>query len=231
MTAILDKKRMGASEVAAEIRAMIVAGSLNSHDRLPSERALCARYGVSRGTIRDALLRLKNEGLIEIRLGSGSYVLENLARQHYEAIIRNTRPLELVDVRFALEPHICRLAVLHGQVADFDRLESHINEMEENADDAQIFAHVDARFHLDLVKSTNNSLLIWIIGEVNEVRKQEQWAQVRSITLKGAIIRTYNAQHRAILTALRARDSEGAANQMKEHLDTARKSLTQAIGS
>ena len=61
MTAILDKKRMGASEVAAEIRAMIVAGSLNSHDRLPSERALCARYGVSRGTIRDALLRLKNE--------------------------------------------------------------------------------------------------------------------------------------------------------------------------
>jgi GntR family uxuAB operon transcriptional repressor len=228
MTTAYPSKRKGASEVAKSLRNAIQNNDFQRYDRLPSERVLSETYGVSRGTIRESLNRLEDEGLVEIRAGSGTYVIFSDSFDGSQ-IIANARPLELIDTRFALEPHICRLAVLSARRSDFEKLERLVDKMDDvNNIDALSFGELDTQFHSTLVQSTGNSLLIWIISQINSVRGQDQWAQMRKITLDPSIITKYNEQHRAILDAIREREPERAAILMKGHLETARLSLTRA---
>lgn len=144
------------------------------------------------------------------------------------APVEQANPLELIDSRFALEPHICRLAVLHGRRADFEALEKLCQAMERAADNPTEFAEKDTEFHRLLASSTGNGLLIWIIDQITSVRSMDEWTRMRHLTLNRSIIAQYNAQHRQILNAIRTREPERAANVMKEHLETARLSLTRA---
>ena len=222
-----DKKRKGAAEVAIELRTSIHKGTFQHLERLPSERVLCDEYGVSRGTIREALTRLENENLVEIRAGSGTYITYKHDVEDFQ-IIANARPLELIDTRFALEPHICRLVVLHAHDSDIAKLEAFLEQMDTLENDTKKFAEIDTEFHSALVESTGNALLIWIISQINNVRVHDRWAYMRRVTLNPEIIHTYNAQHRLIVNAIKQRDPETAASQMKVHLETARLSLTRA---
>jgi len=219
--------KLGAADIAALIRREISKGIMQLHDRLPPERVLAETYGAARGTIRKALTRLEQEGFVETRPGSGTYVVHKPAESGSTAI-ENATPLELMDTRFALEPHICRLAVLHGRRADFDVMETLCTRMEESVGDPIAFSEADTAFHRALVDSTRNGLLIWIIDRIGHVRGQDDWTRMRHLTLDRQTINTYNAQHRQILNAIRTREPERAANVMKEHLETARLSLTRA---
>lgn len=218
------KTRVGAAEVAKALRDSIRHDELKVFERLPSERVLAENYGVSRGTVREALNRLTDEGLVEIRAGSGTYVTYS-GNKDGTQVIANAGPLELIDTRFALEPHICRLVVLHGQENDFRKLDACLDRMEQHIEEPKRFSEADTEFHTTLAEATRNSLLIWIIGQINSVRGQDQWARMRRITLGPEIIRKYNQQHRLILEAIRERDPERAAMLMKDHLETARQSL------
>ncbi len=221
------RKKLGAAEVAALIRREIFKGNLALQDRLDPERRLAESYGVARGTVREALTRLEEENFVEIRPGSGTYVTyqKNLTS---EPAIEGANPLELMDARFALEPHICRLVVLHGRRSDFELMDILCERMENALSDATAFAEADSDFHRALVQSTRNTLLIWIIDQITSVRGQDEWMRMRHLTLDEGIIAQYNAQHRQILNALRRREPERAADMMKEHLETARLSLTRA---
>ena len=220
-------QKFGAADIAALMRREISKGNLRLHDRLPAERNLAQTYGVARGTIREALMRLEEENYVDIRPGSGTYVVHQQPEPSAQAI-EQANPLELIDARFALEPHICRLAVLHGRRADFDVLERLCERMENSIDDPQVFAEADTDFHRTLAGCTGNPLLIWVIGQINSVRSQDEWTRMRHLTLDEGIINSYNVQHRQILNAIRTREPERAANMMKEHLETARLSLTRA---
>lgn len=222
-----DVSRMGAADIAALVRREISKGNLQLHDRLPPERVLADTYGAARGTVRKALTRLEEEGFVEIRPGSGTYVVHKPDAGTADAIEHAT-PLELMDARFALEPHVCRLSVLHGRHTDFDRMETLCTRMEACVDDPVAFSEADTAFHRALAESTRNGLLIWIIDQIANVRSQDDWTRMRRLTLDGKTINAYNAQHRQILNAIRTREPERAANIMKEHLETARLSLTRA---
>lgn len=221
------RKKLGAADLAAMLRREISKGILHLNDRLPPERHLAATHGVARGTVREALNRLAEEGYVEIRPGSGAYVTFKLDLDA-PTPIEHATPLELMDTRFALEPHICRLAVLHGRRADFDKLDALCTKMEQCGGDPACFAETDTEFHRCLVSSTRNGLLIWIIDQITSVRSQDEWTLMRHLTLNEQIIDQYNSQHRQILNAIRMREPERAANLMKDHLETARLSLTRA---
>ncbi|RMD88799.1 MAG: FadR family transcriptional regulator [Alphaproteobacteria bacterium] len=222
--------RIGSADIAAAIRREISSGKLRRNERLPAERELAVQYGVARNTVRQALRRLEEEGFLEIRPGSGTYVIWAQAGAGHDAIT-SANPLELMDARFALEPHICRLCVLHGRRDDFERLERLCETMEASTSDPQGFSEADSDWHRVLAEATGNRLLIWVIHQINGVRGQEEWTRMRQLTLDEAMIRTYNTQHRAILDAIRLRDAERAASLMKEHLETARLSLTRAAAA
>ena len=223
-------RRKGSTEIAGHLRREIIAGNLAAKERLPPERVLANEYGVARGTVREALNRLADEGMVEIRAGSGSYVSFDPLGQ-VNAIVESTRPLELIDARFALEPHLCRLAVLHARQQELDALEALAETMESGIDDAMSFSQADMAFHTLLAESTGNSLLVWMMGQINSVRVQDEWARMRQLTLNRDTIITYNDQHRQILAAIRMREPERAANAMKEHLEDARLSLTRAAAT
>ena len=220
-------RKLGSAEIAALLRREISRGLFQLNDRLPPERHLAASHGVARGTIREALNRLSDEGYVEIRPGSGTYVVF-APETNVNSAIENATPLELMDARFAIEPHVCRLSVLHGRRADFDKLGELCSRMEECADDPIVFAETDTEFHRLLVQSTRNGLLIWIVNQITSVRSEDEWTRMRQLTLNRPIISQYNSQHRQILDAIRAREPEQAANLMKNHLETARLSLTRA---
>ena len=218
--------RMNAVGVFSELRGEIEGGQLRPNDRLPAERELARRFSVSRGTIRRALGELESNGLVDVRPGSGTYVAGNGST--VGPTLENVRPLELIDVRFALEPHICRLAVLNAVKTDFDELEELLTTMETEANDASAFAGHDTMFHAKLAEITGNQLLMWISAQANSVRGHPEWVRMRHLTLEPKIITNYNRQHRSIVEAIRARDPEPAAKRMKDHLETARLSLTRA---
>lgn len=221
-------RKIGSPEVAAILRSEIVKGRWEFNDRLPPERELSATYGVARGTVREALNRLAKEKFVEVRPGSGAYVVFDAQDQSNPAI-DSARPLELIDARFALEPHVCRLAVLHARVSDFQNADDLLGVMEASVDDKVRFSEADTAFHSLLAETTGNSLLIWMISQISSVRIQDQWSRVRNLTLSESVILKYNSQHRQILNAIRAREAERAATLMKEHLETARLSLTRSV--
>ena len=144
-------------------------------------------------------------------------------------MIENARPLELIDARFALEPHICRLAVLHATKEDFDQAETLLSKMDASLNDPNSFSNADNDFHTLLVGTTGNRLLIWIVSQINIVRNQKQWSRMRHLTLNETSIAEYNRQHRQILNAIKAREPDRAATLMQNHLETARLSLTRAV--
>jgi GntR family uxuAB operon transcriptional repressor len=165
-------------------------------------------------------------GFVERRAGSGTYVTYAGVVSR-GSVIETTRPLELVDARFAIEPHMVRLAVLHATEIDLQNAESHLIQMESGTENRN-FADLDEQFHLALADAAHNPMIKWMMEKTHEVRSHAQWARMRTLTLTPAIINRYNRQHRQIVDAIRARDAEAAAKAMREHLDTARRSLVEA---
>jgi len=186
---------------------------------------LADTYSVARGTVRKALNILAIENIVDIRPGSGTFVKFTQSGATH-TIIENASPLELIDARFALEPHICRLAVLHATQQDLDKADQLLVQMDASVNDPNRFSEADNAFHTLLVKTTGNRLLIWIMSQINTVRNQEQWSRMRRLTLNENSIAEYNNQHRQVLNELKAREPERAATLMQSHLETARLSLT-----
>lgn len=224
------KTRVGSAEIASLIRRDIKSGEISAKERLPPERILADNYNVARGTVREALNRLAEESLVEIRAGSGTYVTFDPA-DSAENVILSARPLELVDARFALEPHICRLAVLHAREHELEEMNSLLHTMEASVTDPAAFSSADTAFHSVLAETTNNNLLIWIVSQINSVRSQKEWSNMRRVILNPDTITRYNLQHRAIFDAITRREPEQAAIKMKEHLESARLSLTRSAAT
>lgn len=218
---------MNSAEIATALRRQIASSRFAVNERLPPERSLAEHYGVARGTVREALRQLETAGFVARRAGSGTYVTWSESAQT-RSIVETTRPLELIDARFAIEPQTARLAVLHATGYDLEKVEAHILRMEEAGADRDVFADADEEFHMELARATQNPLIVWMMEKVHEVRSHEQWARMRLLTLTPEVIRTYNRQHRAILDAIRARDAEAAAQAVKAHLNTARGTLVEA---
>ena len=222
--------RNGTPEIASILRHQIDEGTLEANERLPAERLLANTYKVARGTVRRALNILTIEGYVEIRAGSGTYVKPKKL-DYTHSVIENASPLELIDARLALEPHICRLAVLNATQNDFRKADQLLSEMDASVGDPNTFSEADNAFHTLLVETTGNRLLIWIMSQINTVRNQEQWSRMRHLTLNETSIAKYNQQHREILNKLRTREPDRAGELMKKHLETARLSLNRVAST
>lgn len=224
------RTRVGSAEIASLIRRDIKSGEISSQERLPPERVLAESYNVARGTVREALNRLAEESLVEIRAGSGTYVTFDSSASA-ENVILSARPLELVDARFALEPHICRLAVLHARDSELEEMKTLLVTMESSLNDPVSFSSADTAFHSMLAETTGNNLLIWIVSQINSVRSQKEWSKMRRVILNSETIARYNQQHRAIFNSISQREPEQAAENMKTHLESARLSLTRSAAT
>jgi len=215
---------MNKNHVFLMLRKGIAEGTYQNGERLPPERDLATEFGVARGTLREGLRELEQAGFVERRQGSGTYVTHG-NEDSSPTILEEVSPLELVDSRLAIEPHICRKAVLHATDVDFRRLERMLRSMEQSIDNPVNFSEIDAEFHLALAELSGNRMMQWLVGSMSGARSHDQWSRVLSITLTPSIIVIYNRHHRAIVDAIRSREPEAAAALMKKHIVTARESL------
>ena len=221
--------KVGAGDIAIHVRRRIIDGDLLHGERLPPERVFADQFGVSRGTVRDALRRLEEGGFVEKRPGSGTYV--KYTGVETVSIAQATSPLELIDTRYALEPQIVHFTVLNATEQALDKAESALEVMERSEHDLDSFSTSDEAFHSALAECTRNAMLVWITRRISEVRSNTEWARMRHLTLSADMIRRYNMQHREIFDAIRKRDAERGARAMRAHLDLARRSLVNATST
>ncbi len=218
----------GAASIAAQLRRAILEGSYGYRERLPAERELAQHYGASRSTVREALKQLEESNLVVRRVGSGTFVNH---RRHAEEddVAELTSPIELIEVRLAIEPQMARLASLHATQRDLDRMAEALADVEAcNARDREAFTRADASFHQALAECTRNPLMIGLYRQINSVRSHAQWARMRDKVLSPDRQREYNEQHRALYEAIRARDTENAIRIVREHLEIAHRDLVGA---
>jgi len=217
----------GSAGIAAQLRRAITDGVYGYGDRLPPEREIARSFGISRTTVRTALDLLEERNFIRRKIGSGTFVVHDHGHGERE-IADITSPLELMDVRQAVEPHAVRLAVLHATARDIEALAECLRRLEQARADREQFTRCDQDFHMALVNATHNPLAVWIYRQVNEVRRHTQWSKVKDKVLTPARIADYNRQHRALFEAVAARDAEAAIELINRHLAEARRDLVGA---
>jgi GntR family hexuronate regulon transcriptional repressor len=203
-------------QIARTIAAAIEDGRYAPGDRLPSERELADDFGVSRPTIRDAMIALEFQGLVEARQGSGVYV--RAARQIAEdAAERDVSALELAEARRLFEGEACALAaaiITDDQVALLDRL---VVDMERDVA-AEDFEKHELEFHLAIARATGNAAISATVEDLWALRKQSSSC---TAALRRARINSrgdFVGEHRRIAVALRTRDPKAARQAMHGHL-------------
>ena len=214
----------GAAGAAASLRRAILDGAYLFGERLPAERQLAEAMKSSRGTIRDALRMLVEDKLVLRRPGSGTYVCYR-AESDGDEVAEITNPLELIDVRRAVEPEMARLATINATARDFEAMAALLAELESSGGDANRFTKWDRLFHQLLANASHNPLMASIYRHINHVRGHAQWSAMKDKILTPERIAGYNRQHRELYEALCLRDSEQAVRIITEHLDRARGDL------
>jgi DNA-binding FadR family transcriptional regulator len=213
----------GAAGIAAQFRRAIIQGTYAYGERLPAEREIAETLRTSRTTVRHALRLLEENELVRRRAGSGTFVVHSAQEQREIAEI--TSPLELMDVRLALEPHIARLAVVHSTARDIETISSVLGQLDSVGPDLCRFTELDESFHLSLAHATHNPLIVLTYRHINAVRGHAQWKMVKHKLLTPKRIAEYNVEHRAIFDAVCSRDAEGAAGLIERHVSGARRDL------
>lgn len=221
---IIPDPGRGSTWITAQIRQAILEGAYAHGEKLPAERQLAEAFGASRTTVRIALGQLEEERLVRRRVGSGTFV-NYKSRAETDDIAEMTSPIELIEVRLGVEPHMVRLAVLNATARDMDRLQGAVDRMDSENADPESFTHLDEQFHLMIAESTHNPLMVWIYREINDVRCHAQWAAMKDKVLTADRIAEYNLQHRNLFETIRSRDVEGAVAIVTNHLHYARRQL------
>ncbi len=214
-----DAGRVGVttSAVAAQLRRSILEGEYAYEERLPAERSLAESFGVSRGTIRSVLDLLEQQNLVTRQVGSGTYVTHRDITNQQE-ISSVTSPLEMVEVRIAIEPQMVRLAIANASSRDLEALRDALRQCEECGGDPEKFARADTAFHMALASCSRNKLMYWLYERISEVRRHSQWRSMKAKLLTPDRIDYYNGQHRALYESIASRDTPSAVKMIKDHL-------------
>lgn len=217
-------------QIATQIEQQILRGDLRTGDRLPTERELAEQFRASRTAVREAMKTLAQKGLVDMRPGRGTIVIDGTSSALRDSLNRTMRVnhsrsgTELVEVREILEPEIAALAAARATDADIADLQVAVATMDAHLTDADAFIAADNRFHQILANATNNTLILTLIHPIVELLS-EQRKQIFGVD--GGPQRGQQ-HHKALLDAVRHRDPEAARTAMQAHLQQVRSDATAA---
>lgn len=210
--------------VADRVQQLIKDEGIESGMRLPPERELAARLGVSRASLREALVALEIGGVIEVRSSSGVYVADRHA-QAAAAPEAGPGPFEVLAARRLIEAEVAARAARNATDSALDEILLAVLEMERTYADPASHEAADRNFHLALARAAGNSALVAVV----EYLWQQRGAMAhrlkhhyRTEELGEATL----ADHRAILSAVAAHDEAGARQAMRAHLARVHRTLS-----
>ena len=189
--------------------------------RLPTERALSDEFGLSRSTVRRVLSDMKSKRLITQTVGSGTYVAERVHEALAELALpgraQGVSPAELMSARLVLEPAIIDLAVGNATSEDFARMDE-CNRRAEAATTLQDFERWDAALHEAIARAAHNGFIAGVFKLMSEARAQGEWGVLKRRSATPERRLAYQQQHRALVDAIRQRDSDKARALSLAHL-------------
>ena len=205
-------------QVAEQLQKLIEDGVLPEGGRLPSERELANRFGVSRPTVREAMIALEIAGLVEVRSGSGVYVLDSGGTPRKLADTQEPGPFEILEARKLVEAETCALAAERISAEQLQQLERLLEEMvAENSEEA-ITERADEKFHCLIAEAAGNSALAASITWLWQLRNQSEISTHFHRRVREEGVRPILADHQEIFEALCARDPEASRAAMSSHL-------------
>lgn len=202
--------------VVDEVNTLISSGDYPPGSRLPPERDLAERFGVSRLTIREAIIALEVLGKVKVKTGSGVYVKE--PTQNAASHLASIGPFELTQARAVIEGEAAAIAASMITPAQLEELKQSLDLMaQENAAGDLAAKEADRRFHLIISQATNNDALLMTIKHLWEIREtsarvKNAYEGVCSLDGKDRL-----QEHKAIYDALKAHDAAAARKAMHKH--------------
>ncbi len=223
MERIRPAKRLG-DNLYDTLASMIERQEVAEGARLPAETQLAQQFGVSRPIVRETLARLRDEGLIASRRGSGSYVQRRAqslppARPTFQQIDSFEQIEKCYEFRKAIEGEACFLAAKLRDDSQMEDIEQSILLLEKAIENRTVGSDADFQFHFRIAIASGNS---WFISALEAMRSQIETtieiARTLSLANSDAHIHAVQAEHVAIFSAIRRRDPVAARDAMRVHL-------------
>jgi len=210
-------------QIADQIRALIGNGEVAPGARLPAERALARQLGVSRPSLREALIALEVEGLLDVRVGSGIYVSRPGERPRGANLEDASGPFEVIQARWMIEGECAALAAKHGSAAQLRAIRKAHANMQQEAKLHHNPLDADRAFHVCIAQATGNSALELVVQTLWDQRVGPLY---RALELKleyPAMAAETTREHETVLSAVLDRDAAGARAAMRRHMDMTKK--------
>jgi len=204
-------------QIADQIAGLIANGEFPSGSRLPAERELASKLGVSRASVREAIISLEIGGFVEVRVGTGIFVAVRTAPRSSGGRDEGPGPFELLNARKLVEGEIAALAARKATAGDIDDLRSCVDRMQANVDDFAVREEADRDFHLRIAKATGNGSLELVVEGLWEQRA-ELWGRMQKHFHTPDLAQKTVRDHAAILRAIAARNADAARAAMHRHM-------------
>ncbi len=205
-------------QVADQLRDLIRQGTPAPGERLPAERALAEQFGVGRPTVREAMIALEIAGLVQIRSGSGVYVLEPTGQAAPATTDQGPGPFEILEARMLFEAEACALAAKRISDAQLQELNAVLTEMEQENLQQTVTEEADEKFHRMIAEASGNSAIASSVDWLWQLRNESEISTRFHERVRSEGSRPIIKDHRRILNALEQRDAAAAKRAMRKHL-------------
>ncbi|MBB93047.1 MAG: GntR family transcriptional regulator [Rhodobacteraceae bacterium] len=219
--------------IVRQIELLILRGILRPGERLPSERDLAERLGVSRPSLRDAVADLQDQGLLTTRAGSGIFVADVLGSAFSPALVRllgthDAAMSDYLSFRRDMEGLAAERAARLGSDSDLKVIATVLSKMEaiHHKGSAEDEAALDAQFHMSIIEAGHNVVMLHMMRSMYDLLRQGVFYNRQAVFDQASARDALLDQHRAINTALQDRDPRAARHAVELHLDYVEAALT-----
>lgn len=203
-------------DLARSLLEELASGKYEVGSRLPAERELALQYNVSRPTVREAIIALEVQGLVEVRVGSGAYVRRQPGKDDLPGF--NLSAFELTEARLLFEGEAAALAATQATDAEIDEIAALVEAIAAENQEPKGKEQADRAFHLAIARATRNGAVHDAIENLWNLRETSPESALLHEKARLANIKPVVDEHTAVLSALRARDANAARAAMRAHL-------------
>ena len=207
--------------IADQLMQMIGSGEYPTGARLPAERDLAAQLSVSRPSVREALIALEVEGVVEVRGGAGVFVSQRRRTAPVDPLAPLPGPFDLIKARWIVESESASLAASHATPEQLGGMKRALDDMRASPTHNEVTLEADQRFHLLIAEASANSALVMLTRQLWDARRGPLYLQFESHFSGKEIWRQAVNEHAEILHAITSRDGRTARNAMRKHMKNA----------
>lgn len=205
-------------QIADQIGLLISKGEYGPGARLPPERDLARQLGVSRPSVREALIALEVEGLLDVRVGSGIYVTQAGKRRRHDTLQGDSGPFEVIRARWLIESECAALAAKNANPEQLAAIRgAHARMIKESKHDHNPL-DADRLFHLRVAEASGNSAMVLVVQTLWDQRMGPLYRRLeRKLEYPKMAAETVR-EHSAVMTAIVRHDPRAARGAMRQHM-------------